>query len=290
MILITAFTIFLGGCSSSNPEGPSKEHKEHAGESQVEVQSHVGYKLILTSEASGIKTGQPTLLSYKIQNTDGEILKDFETVHEKIMHFIVVRHDLQEFQHLHPKFDISSGEFSVDLVFPRDGKYRIFPDFTPGESINPMALPVTIFEDIEIGTTKNEMAIKPDEKNIKTVDGYEIEFEAPEKIEANESVTYSINVSKKGQPINDLENYLGALGHSVILKTEDLDFIHTHALEGNAMGPKIDFSTTFPEAGLYKIFIQFQHDGKVLTTDQVVSVARSSGENKANLEEHHMNH
>jgi hypothetical protein len=104
-------------------------------------------------------------------------------------------------------------------------------------------------------------------------------------------------VNKNGQPVTNLENYLGALGHSVILKANTLDFIHTHALDGSvgqmpvmpgmdhsmeAMsndmsmgeenGPQIKFATTFPSSGIYKVFTQFQHQGKVITSDYVVLV------------------
>lgn len=37
-------------------------------------------------------------------------------------------------------------------------------------------------------------------------------------------------------------------------------------------GPDISFVATFPQAGLYKIFVQFQHEGNVLATDFVVEV------------------
>jgi hypothetical protein len=94
-------------------------------------------------------------------------------------------------------------------------------------------------------------------------------------------------VEKGNQPVS-LENYLGALGHSVVLKEGTLDYIHTHAGEqgdsmehrehgGHAMPPaqqenKIDFSTIFPHAGIYRIFTQFQHHGNVLTTAYTVAV------------------
>jgi hypothetical protein len=41
--------------------------------------------------------------------------------------------------------------------------------------------------------------------------------------------------------------------------------------EGN--GPKVTFMTIFPEKGIYKIWGQFQHDGKVFTVPFVVKVA-----------------
>ena len=93
-------------------------------------QSHRGYNLQLTSSTENINPDQPTKISYKVTNDKGEVLKDFTVAHEKIMHFILVRKDLQGFQHLHPDFNQSTGEFSVNVTFPTDGLYRIFPDFT----------------------------------------------------------------------------------------------------------------------------------------------------------------
>jgi hypothetical protein len=45
-----------------------------------------------------------------------------------------------------------------------------------------------------------------------------------------------------------------------------------HAMPSTEQENKIDFSTRFPETGIYKIFTQFQHNGKVITTDYVVRV------------------
>ncbi len=85
-----------------------------------------------------------------------------------------------------------------------------------------------------------------------------------------------------------LEPYLGAMGHGVILKAGSLDFIHAHASEmENAHGMSmdsmsnmnhqgepdtIDFSTTFPEPGIYRIFTQFQVEGKVITNSNTIRV------------------
>ena len=56
-------------------------------------------------------------------------------VHEKIMHFIVIRKDLANFQHVHPDFNSSTGEFTLsNLTLPSDGEYRLFADFTPTAS------------------------------------------------------------------------------------------------------------------------------------------------------------
>src|ERR671915_517783 len=223
LLLVTPFIVgafFL----SYNLEG----HQEEVMQNKPGDQSHRSYAIDVTEKpmAKQITLNEPTTIKYRIKNDQGNIVTDFAIAHEKVMHFIVVRKDLTQFQHLHPDFNQETGEFRVAVAFPALGPYRFFADFTPGTD-NPMQLPVT------------------------------------------------------------LENYLGALGHSVVLKAETLDYIHTHAGEqgdamehgehgGHAMPPaqenKIDFSTTFPDAGIYRIFTQFQHQGNVLTTAYTVAV------------------
>lgn len=252
------------------------------------VQSHRGYEIEVTSNINNIKPQKSVVFTYKIRNDKGEILKDYEVAHEKIMHFIVVRKDLAYFQHLHPDFNKATGEFSVDVTYPDHGPYRIFPDFTPGDE-NPQKLPVTVSHDVEVGNSSKYYAqsVVPDSEQTKTYGNYKVTMAIPSDTKKQEEVTYTLNITKNGKPVTNLENYLGALGHSVILKEESLDFIHTHAFDAtddNAMqehtkqqetasnGPKISFATTFPESGVYKIFTQFQHEGEVQTVDYIVKV------------------
>ena len=247
------------------------------------IQSHRSYELQITSDTDNLQPQQQTTLTYKIKNDKGEILKNYEIAHEKIMHLIVVRKDLQQFQHVHPEFDSLTGEFTVQLTFPTEGPYRIFPDFTPGDD-NPQKLAITVYEDINVGNIKNykPTQLEPDARVTKTVYGYEVAFNFL-NLKSKQESQYSLSIKKNGQPVADLQQYLGALGHSVILKEGTLDFIHTHALEAghsmghgsvsSAKGPEIHFAATFPEPGNYKIFTQFKHKGKVITTDYVIEVS-----------------
>lgn len=293
LILIVLLLAGGGGVLAFNLwNNGNQMNGEHGG--QIADQSHRSYEMELTSSANGIESQKPTTITYKVKNDKEEVLKNYEVVHEKIMHFIVVRKDLQNFLHLHPEFNPSSGEFTVEVTFPIDGLYRIFPDFTPTDD-NPQKIPVTVYSDINVGDTKNYKAqpVVPDRQPNKTVDGYEIAYSLPAILEQQKEVQYSLMINKDGQPVTNLDNYLGALGHSVILKTDTLDFIHTHAgdkpdtNQGAGMGhssettmmpnesnkgPQINFTTTFPSPGIYKIFTQFQHEGKVITTDLVVEV------------------
>lgn len=288
---------FLYGSQSRNAPSAGQGHMVEDTSGKPVAQSHRSYELETTSKLINIKPGQPTTIVYRIKNDKGEILKNYEVVHEKIMHFIVVRRDLQHFQHIHPTFNESTGEFSIGVTFPTDGPYRIFPDFTPAKSQdNPQLLSVTLFKDVEIGEMSRYDAqlVTPDTSGKKTVGEYEVSFLFPKQSElkAQNELTYSLVINKNGQPVKDLENYLGALGHSVILREGNLDFIHTHPKDmvagaGSAMqhggsmqaegktsdkGPQIDFETSFPESGIYRIFTQFQHQGNVMTVDYTIHI------------------
>ncbi|HZG74860.1 MAG TPA: hypothetical protein VEZ72_03290, partial [Paenibacillus sp.] len=72
--------------------------------------------------------------------------------------------------------------------------------------------------------------------------------------------------------IADLEPYLGAIGHVVVLSEDGERYVHVHAEADQGSGPDAMFETTFQKAGLYKIWGQFQHRGDVFTVSYVVEV------------------
>jgi hypothetical protein len=292
---IIGVILFAGAVFSYNFQGnkSSEMKQEHsAGDITTKpvAQSHRSYELEVTSNIEGIKPQQPVNFSFKVKDYKGEVIKSYEVAHEKIMHFIVVRKDLQQFQHIHPDFNQSTGEFNVQVTFPTDGTYRVFPDFTPGDE-NPSKLTVTLSKDINVGDLNKYTAQSAtvDSTTTKTVDGYSITYKLnPSQPKAQSDFNFNLSVAQNGKPVTDLQTYLGALGHSVILREGTLDFIHAHAGEasssgammdhGNMMqntstkGPDINFSTSFPEPGIYKLFTQFQHKGKVVTTDYIINV------------------
>ena len=95
-------------------------------------------------------TGAEAPYSFFIVGKDGKILKDFALAHEKLLHLIVVRKDLGDFQHLHPELNTKTGEFSLnDLTLPTDGAYRIFADFTPAGKENAVT-----YEDVASGDSR----------------------------------------------------------------------------------------------------------------------------------------
>ena len=79
------------------------------------------------------------------------------------------------------------------------------------------------------------------------------------------SLTFTVTDEKTGAPVTDLEPYLGAPAHMLIVRTDLSDAVHEHPEEQLTGGPTISFHPLIPAAGDYKLWIQIQRAGRVLT-------------------------
>lgn len=214
-----------------------------------------GMHMELTSDLSTVQAGDWVELRYRILDENGEVMTDFEREYEKLMHLIVVREDLAYFQHLHPELNKETGEFSVSLKFPENGPYSLYSDFTPVYlSQTVVSLQVDIGEEDFVPAPLSVSALTPFE-----MDGFSITPSFPETLTTGKEMSFSFEVEMNGKALA-LEDFLGAKGHCVVLRSETLDYLHTHATED-----KLSFSTVFEEPGLYQSFTQFQVDGQVYT-------------------------
>ena len=86
-----------------------------------------------------------------------------------------------------------------------------------------------------------------------------------------------MSLARDGVPVTDLEPFLGAMGHLIIVSAGREQFVHSHPLEPRHRppdrGPDIRFQCRFPAGGTYKAWAQFQHRGKVLTIPFTMQVA-----------------
>ncbi len=253
------------------------------------VQSHRTYSLNLASGAD-YAVNQPAKLQFDIRDENNNLLKDFDTVHEKQMHLIVVRKDRTNFQHVHPEFKKDNGTFTLDkFTFPADGEYRVFADFTPTNAQKDemgMKLPATPYKDVKVGDADKYTPQAFDaDKMISGTDGFmtEITFpysESPSSATfwAKNENTFAVDIKKDDQPYKSLEKYLGALGHMVVLGP-NLEFVHAHALTEDVAQQTglVYFKVSFPEAGRYKLYLQTQAADKVSTFDYAVTAKAMPG-------------
>ncbi|MDO8505067.1 MAG: hypothetical protein Q7S48_00575 [bacterium] len=247
------------------------------------IQSHRSYCVSSDAQGKIYSINAPVDYTFSIVDDQGNTLKDFAVTHTKQMHVIVVRKDLVNFQHVHPEFNSSTGKFTLRaLVFPTAGPYRIFADFVPAQGqIDSPAMPfgVTSSEDVMVEGQYNPEPLGVLE-HTGMFDGYEVSLVSDPRLEVGKKAELAFVLKQDGKSVTDLEEYLGALGHSIVLREGTLDFIHAHPEgDSDSQNGRVNFSVYFPQAGQYKIFTQFQRQGKVSTTDFVVSVGQGMDSN-----------
>jgi hypothetical protein len=236
--------------------------------------SEGGYTLRMSPTRLG--KGEARELRFSIEGADGPVT-EFDELHERRMHLIVVRRDGAQFRHLHPEMDVA-GTWTIPIEFSQAGVYRAFADFSVGGEQH------TLASDVNVSGGEFEPEPFPPAKPLDSTGGYEVRLRAGEP-RAGEPASLSFDVSRDGQAVEDLAPYLGAKGHLVALREGDLAFLHVHPEEaggGHAHGhgahggaaEEIAFAVTFPTAGRYRLYLQFKHEGTVRTVEYTVVVPR----------------
>ena len=213
-------------------------------------------------------------LSFRVLGPSGKPVTEFTKNHEKDLHLIVVRTDTAEFYHVHPVVD-ANGHWSIDWAWETAGTYKVLADFVPTELGEELALARLV----EVAGHHTPQPL-PDHAMISEVDGYTVTLTGD--LVAGASSLVTATVERDGQPVLDLEPYLGAYGHLVALRDGDLAYIHVHpdGKPGDGAtesGPEVSFHIETPTVGIYRLFLDFQVDGEVRTADFTLSATEPDG-------------
>jgi hypothetical protein len=213
------------------------------------------------------KAGDASELNIAVfsRNDGNARVREFDVQHEKPMHLIVVREDLGVFSHEHPEMG-KDGSFRLRYTFPEAGDYTLFVDVAPkgaGGQVLPVRMKVT-------GKKGARFAIGGEKLTGDSVSGSlrihfnETEFTSGKTLR----MTCVVRDVKSGDPVNDVQPYLGALGHLILVHEDGETFVHSHPdeLDPNAgKDGKLAFLARFPKPGRYRGWVQVQRGGVVET-------------------------
>lgn len=235
-----------------------------------------------TQAETAPRAGAPATLTFTFKDDRGRKLRFLEKIHEKPVHMIVVSRDLAEFAHIHPE-PAAGGVFAVTHTFDHGGDYFAFADYTA-----PGAGPAIQKTEIHVaGEHRAAQPLRVDTELTKIAGGVRVTLDLPEKLETGADLPLSFRVN-----VNDLEPYLGAWAHIMLVSGDLQTFIHAHPIENpipgadpmvhTHAGPSsgrnpmvIRTVTGFDQPGLYKLWFQFQRHGEVETAAWVLRVAGS---------------
>ncbi|MEH6939101.1 hypothetical protein V7056_14805 [Bacillus sp. JJ664] len=271
IVIIGGFTIYTTYFQSNDmEENVGTEHNQnghntHNSEEKTDDEGNtkVNFNFVENPE-SGIKN----TLNINVITEAGKPVKEFELEHEKLMHLIVVSKDLSFFDHIHPKYK-GDGEFTISPSFPTGGEYKLYADYVPkGASKVVKSTEVSVS-----GEVAQPTKLVADKELTKVVEGKEVTLTFDHLMTNMElTMNFTIKDAKTKKPITNLQPYLGAIGHVVAISGDTETYLHVHPMDENATGPNAKFMTSFPKKGLYKIWGQFQHNGKVFIVPFTVNV------------------
>ncbi|WP_010195137.1 hypothetical protein [Bacillus sp. m3-13] len=226
-------------------DGGHDDHGEHEGESASEVQAD----LKLDGEE----------LTITLTDLEGNPMDSLEVNHEKLMHLIVISEDLEKFNHLHPE-KVSEGVFTAKADL-EEGMYQAFVDIKPSELdyVNE-AHPVMVGE--HGGHEDAHVHLDPETQWTKEQEGYSVTLDV-NNFSVKENVVLSFDI-EGAEP----EDYLGALGHVVVVDEALDEFIHVHPREGE----EPVFEAHFSKPGMYKLWAEFKLDGNVYAFPYVLEI------------------
>jgi hypothetical protein len=199
-----------------------------------------GYRLVVDDHSE-------TSLAFHLER-DGARVTDFTEQHAALLHLLLVRHDLTGYQHLHPEL-APDGTWTTAVDLSTPGVWRMVADSSPADADGAI---LVLGTDIVVPGDMTTEPLPPAQAMVET-DGLMV---------MRDGLNFTATLPD-GSPAPGLDRYLGQSAHLVAFREGDLAYLHLHP-DNDVMGD-YRFSTPLPGPGTYRLFLQFTHDGAVVT-------------------------
>jgi hypothetical protein len=192
----------------------------------------------------------------------------FAEAHERLLHLFIIGRDLEFFAHEHP--ERTAGGFELATRLP-PGAYMVIADFIPGGGYPQMVHRAIVTPGHRGSPFARAPRLAPDLSE-KLREGMRIRLRVEAAGSRPEAVLrFHVSDAQSGAPITDLQPYLGAAGHVLIVSPDLTNAVHAHP-DASGAGPDFDVHAVFPQAGTFKLWVQVQRRGKVVTAPFTVQI------------------
>jgi hypothetical protein len=266
-LLACAAVLVLAGCSSSS--GPK-------------VPTIAPARTFALSGFTPTHTAHPgtVRISFTVKQPSGAPLTSYRRgagPHTGI-HLIVVRRDLGLIIHRHPPIG-ADGRIVQAVDLPSAGPYRVLVDVYPSLKGGPRNF--QLHADLRVRGTYHAKPLPPFAP-VETVHGYRIALRAPRRIHPIDPVTLAATITDPSGKRVTFHPWYGALAHAIFFRAGSLDYFHTHVCGPDTPGctsifggatvtgrpagrGKLNVGVLLPVAGTWRLFLQFQDRGRILT-------------------------
>jgi hypothetical protein len=264
----------LAGCGGSSP-------------STVTIQPARTYALADFKPAGPVVAGKPTVVSFVIRQPSGKPLTDFKRgpgPHTGV-HLIIVRDDLATIVHRHPPI-AADGTIRESITFTEPGPYRVVVDAYPNTT--GALRNFQLFSKLRVAGSYRARKLPPFASSV-DVGGYRFTLHGRPDLHAIEAGFLTMTVvGPSGKPAK-FTPWVGALAHAIFFRQGSLDYFHTHvcargaagctsllggtAITGSSSSPgQLKVGVLVPAAGTWRLFLQCQVDGHILTAPFTLTV------------------
>lgn len=270
---LTLVALISGGCGSS-------------GTGKIDIGAARTYRLAQFSPAT-FSAGRSQQLSFTIEQPSGAPLTRYRTgagPHTGV-HLIVVRSDLGAIVHKHPPI-AADGKISEAITLPTPGRYRVVVDAYPNLS-GPLRN-FQLFRWITVRGKAVSEPLPPFHPKVR-VDGFSFTLHKPPVVRAIQPAFLEVKVTRPDGSAATFTPWFGALAHAIFFRTGSLDYFHTHVcsagmtgctsalgstrVTGTATKPgELRVGVLLPVSGTWRVFLQCQVDGHVLTAPFTLKV------------------
>jgi Heavy metal binding domain len=224
------------------------------------------YRLEVT-QVPAHRGGGIRALKLRIRDPDSHAeVQMFAEAHERLLHLFIIGRDLRSFAHEHPRRTIDGFELAVDLP---PGAYMLIADFLPGGGYPQMVHRAIVTPGFR-ASAFDTVPLKEDVAE-KAVDGMRVQMKVEPSRGHPAAILRFRLTDEADAAITDLEPYLGSAGHLLVVSPDLTQSIHAHP-DALGSGPELAFNVEFPEAGIYKLWVQMQRRGKVSAVPFVVRI------------------
>jgi hypothetical protein len=224
------------------------------------------YALDINLEPRALAPNQPGRVRLFVRDpATGAVVRRLEQVHDRVFHLFVVGRDLEYFAHVHPVLR-KSGALDVDISVPRPGAYELIADFLPSGGAPQIVQRAFVTR----GYTGPLSVVPAPTANLedKTDRNVRVHLTSPDpRARREQLITFELRDPATGAPVEDIEPFLGANGHLLVVSADFGAVFHSHPIAeiSSPHGPRVVFQVLFPQPGMYRLWAQFQRAGRVAT-------------------------
>lgn len=210
------------------------------------------------------KPGKDVVVEFTLTAPGGRPLEELDHDAGEHMHLIAFRRDLTGYQHLTAQqgegtswwgiLNLTPGPWHVIIHFDSKALGReiaLATDFTVSGKYRPEQLPPADDEVQLKGLTVTRSG----------------------ELSTGADSSSAITVADKGQPVTDLQPAHGEMGHSVLIRPDDLGYLHMHS-NPTGTGPRLDFLGSVPAPGSYRQFVEFYRGDELYLIPFTVQVTQ----------------